>query len=250
MIAAASNHWPGGGREDFMHKVNIPQAYIDRVTARGGRAHSVESLNANKTALIVVDMQNYFMGEGQPSECPVAREIVPNVNRLADTLRRAGGLVVWIQTLAGRETLESWSTYYERMTPEKGEGRISGMSPGGSGYDLWPDLDVREADEVVIKNRYSAFIRGSSNLEEMLRRRGMDTILITGVSTSTCCESTARDGMMLNFRTMMISDGCAAPDDYLHNATLNNFYLQFGDVQSTDDVVALLDASAKAAAAE
>ena len=49
---------------------------------------------------------------------------------------------------------------------------------------------------------------------------------------------------------MMISDGCAAPDDYLHNATLNNFYLQFGDVQSTDDVVALLGASGKAAAAE
>ena len=77
-----------------------------------------------------------------------------------------------------------------------------------------------------------------------------DTILITGVSTCTCCESTARDGMMLNFRTMMVSDGCAAPDDYLHNATLNNFYLQFGDVQGTDDIVALLDAPAKAAAAE
>jgi nicotinamidase-related amidase len=56
--------------------------------------------------------------------------------------------------------------------------------------------------------------------------------------------------MMLNFRTMMVSDGCAAPDDYLHNATLNNFYLQFGDVQGTDDIVAMLDAPAKAAAAE
>ena len=84
-----------------MHKVNIPQEYIDRVTARGGRAHSVDALDGPKTALIVVDMQLYFMAEGQPSECPVAREIVPNVNRLADAVRRNGGLVVWIQTLSG-----------------------------------------------------------------------------------------------------------------------------------------------------
>ncbi len=234
-----------------MHKVNIPQEYIDRVTARGGRAHSVDALDGPKTALIVVDMQLYFMAEGQPSECEVAREIVPNVNRLADAVRRNGGLVVWIQTLSGPESLDFWSVYYQRMTPEKARLRVDGMSPGGSGYDLWPDLEVRDEDEIVNKTRYSAFIQGSSSLEDVLRARGIDTILITGVSTSTCCESTARDGMMLNFRTMMISDGCAAPDDYLHNATLNNFYLQFGDVQGTGEVIALLDAaSAGAAAAE
>jgi ureidoacrylate peracid hydrolase len=234
-----------------MHKVNIPQEYIDRVAGRGGRAHSVAALDGPGTALIVVDMQDYFMAEGQPSECPVAREIVPNVNRLADGVRRNGGLVVWIQTLSGPESLDSWSVYYERMTAEKSQSRVDGMSPGGSGYDLWPDLDVHDGDEIVIKTRYSAFIQGSSRLEDVLRARGIDTILITGVSTSTCCESTARDGMMLNFRTMMISDGCAAPDDYLHNATLNNFYLQFGDVQATDEVIALLDKeTAKPAAAE
>lgn len=234
-----------------MHKVNIPQEYIDRVTARGGTAHSVQALDGAKTALVVVDMQIYFMAEGQPSECPVAREIVPNVNRLADAVRRNGGLVVWIQTLSGPQSVDEWSVYYERMTPEKTRARVDGMSPDGSGYALWPDLDVRDGDEIVIKTRYSAFIEGSSNLEQVLRARGIDTILITGVATCTCCESTARDGMMLNFRTMMIADGCAAPDDYLHNATLNNFYLQFGDVQATDEVIALLDAgTAGVAAAE
>lgn len=234
-----------------MHKSEIPQEYIDRVIERGGTAHSVESLTGPKTALVVVDMQLYFMGEGQPSECPVARDIVPNVNRLADATRRAGGLVIWIQTLSGSESLDFWSAYYDRMTPDKGQARVDGMSPGGSGYDLWPDLDVRDEDEIVIKTRYSAFIDSKPDIEKLLRARGIDTILIDGVSTCTCCESTARDGMMLNFRTMMISDGCAAPDDRLHNATLTNFYLQFGDVQTTDEVVALLDAGVnKAAAAE
>jgi len=233
-----------------MHKIDIKQKYIDRVKARSGRVHSVESLDGPKTALVVVDMQLYFMGEGQPSECPVAREIVPNVNRLAEATRRAGGTVIWVQTVSGPASRDFWSVYYERMTDKAGQARVDGMSPGGSGYDLWPELDVRDGDEIVHKTRYSAFIPGPSELEGVLKKRGLDTLLITGVSTCTCCESTARDAMMMNYRTMMISDGCAAPEDDLHNATLNQFYIQFGDVQSTDEVVALLARNAKAAAAE
>jgi ureidoacrylate peracid hydrolase len=233
-----------------MHKVHIKPEHIERVIARGGKAHSVESLDGPKTALVVVDMQLYFMGEGQPSECPVAREIVPNVNRLAEATRRAGGTVIWIQTHSGPESLEFWSTYYERATPEGARKRVEGMTPGGSGFDIWPDLDVRDGDVIFPKTRYSAFMPDPSKFRAVLDARGLDTLLITGVSTCTCCESTARDAMMLNYRTMMISDGCAAPDDELHNATMNQFYLQFGDVQSTDEVVALLERNVAAAAAE
>ncbi len=233
-----------------MHKFEIKQKYIDRVKQRSGRVHTVDSLDGPTTALVVVDMQLYFMGEGQPSECPVAREIVPNVNKLADATRRAGGKVIWIQTVSGPDSLDFWSVYYQRMTDEKGNARVEGMSPGGSGYDLWPDLDVRDEDEIVNKTRFSAFLPSPSPLEGVLREGGIDTVLITGVATCTCCESTARDAMMLNFRTMMISDGCAAPDDDLHAASLTQFYAQFGDVQTTDEVVGLLDRNIAAAAAE
>ena len=233
-----------------MHKVHIKPEHIDRVAKRGGKAHSVDTLNGPKTALVVVDMQLYFMGEGQPSECPEAREIVPNVNRLAAATRRAGGTVIWIQTHSGPDSKNFWSVYYERMTPENGEKRVEGMNPGGSGFDIWPELEVKDEDLIVPKITYSAFIPSPSKLEAVLRERDIDTVLITGVSTCTCCESTGRDAMMLNFRTMMISDGCAAPDDDLHNNALNQFYLQFGDVQSTSEVVALLDQNARAAAAE
>lgn len=233
-----------------MHKVHIKPEHIERVVKRGGKAHSVESLNGSKTALVVVDMQLYFMGEGQPSECPEAREIVPNVNRLAEATRRAGGKVIWIQTHSGPDSKDFWSVYYERMTPENGEKRVEGMNPGGSGFDIWPDLEVKDEDLIVPKTRYSAFIPSPSKIQAALEANNIDTVLITGVSTCTCCESTARDAMMLNYRTMMISDGCAAPDDDLHNATLNQFYLQFGDVQSTDEVIAMLDRNVGAAAAE
>ncbi|MEE2955122.1 MAG: cysteine hydrolase [Pseudomonadota bacterium] len=233
-----------------MHKSHIKPEHVQHVIKRGGRAHSVETLTGPKTALVVVDMQLYFMGEGQPSECPEAREIVPNVNRLAKATRQAGGKVIWIQTHSGPQSKEFWSAYYERMTPENGKKRVDGMNPGGSGFDLWPDLDVKEQDEIVPKTRYSAFIPSPSKLEAVLEIHNIDTVLITGVSTCTCCESTARDAMMLNYRTMMISDGCAAPNDDLHNNTLNQFYLQFGDVQSTDEVLALFEQTPIATAAE
>ena len=231
-----------------MHKATIKPEHIETVIRRGGKKHSVESLNGSATALVVVDMQIYFMGEGQPSECPIAREIVPNINQLADATRRAGGLVIWIQTHSGPESQDFWSAYYDRMTSENSMKRVRGMSPGGSGFDLWPELDVHDQDKIVPKTRYSAFIPSPSKLESVLKEHRIDTLLITGVSTCTCCESTARDGMMLNYRTMMISDGCAAPDDDLHNNSINQFYLQFGDVQSTEEVIALLNQNIAAAA--
>ena len=95
---------------------------------------------------------------------------------------------------------------------------------------------------MVEKNRYSAFIQGSSKLADELRKRSLDTLLITGTVTNVCCESTARDAMMLNFKTVMITDGNAAMTDEDHNASLIGFYLIFGDIMSTDFAIACLEA--------
>ena len=64
--------------------------------------------------------------------------------------------------------------------------------------------------------------------------------MVTGTVTGVCCESTARDAMMLNFKTIMVTDGNAAMTDADHNASLANFYLSFGDVMSTDKVIECL----------
>ena len=97
--------------------------------------------------------------------------------------------------------------------------------------------------------RYSAFIQGSSDLAAALRERDIDTVLITGCVTNVCCESTARDAMMLNFRTVMVSDGNAAVTDQEHANSLIAFYLNFGDVLTTDESVEALRAPARPAEA-
>jgi ureidoacrylate peracid hydrolase len=229
-----------------MHKLSIPQSVIDRVIAKRGREHVFENIAPTKSALIVVDMQNAFMLPGVAHAlCPMAEKIVPNINRLAAAVRATGGCVIWIKTTFKDDALRNWSTYFEMVAPEQGRKRIAALTADSKGHALWPLLDVKPSDVIVEKNRFSAFIQGSSNLADTLHSRGLDTVLITGTVTNVCCESTARDAMMLNFKTIMVSDGNAAVTDEDHNASLCAFYLTFGDVMSTDAMIVCLERNAR-----
>ena len=233
-----------------MHKIDIPQYITDRVTRTRGKLHAFDTLVGPSTALLVVDLQNVFMLPPYPTEVPVAREIVPNVNRLAQATRATGGVVVWIQMTHTENDKKTWSVFYDDVTKTANRGdALKGLSRGSHGQALHEALDVKPADLKVEKNRFSAFIQGSSDLDKLLKERGIDTVLVTGTVTNTCCESTARDAMMLNYKTVMLSDANAAATDDEHNATLANILRIFGDVMSTDEVIARLT-PAKANAAE
>jgi ureidoacrylate peracid hydrolase len=232
-----------------MHKVVIPDSIRARVLKRQGRWNVHDDVPPVQTAFVVVDMQNYFMAPGQQIEIPEAREIVPNINRLADALRQAGGLVVWIRTISYEEKFKEWSHFhYVLNTPARSAKRHEMMQETGFGSQLWPGLDVRPEDLIVRKSRFSAFIQGSSPLEAELRQRGITAIWVGGTSTNTCCESTARDAMLLDFRTTMVSDCNADHTDAEHNATLINFAINFGDVASSEEIIARLPSASSIAA--
>jgi ureidoacrylate peracid hydrolase len=234
-----------------MHSFAIPQSVVDRVIERRGREHAYDDLDPARSALVVVDMQNAFMLPGVAhSLCPMAQEIVPNINRLAQAVRSTGGTVFWIKTTFTEEALRSWSTYFEMARPERVAKRIEALTADSLGHRLWSGLDVQPQDPIVEKNRFSAFIQGSSDLAAALRARGLDTVLVTGTVTNVCCESTARDAMMLNFKTIMVTDANAAATDADHAAWLTAFYLTFGDIMSTDMLIGCLERNAKPFAAE
>jgi ureidoacrylate peracid hydrolase len=235
-----------------MHTFAIPKSVIDRVIERRGREHVYDNLDPAKSALVVVDMQNAFMLPGVAHAlCPMAEKIVPNINRLAQAVRDTGGTVFWIKTTFTPEALRSWSIYFEMLSSQRVAKRIEALTADSSGHQLWTGLDVRPQDPIVEKNRFSAFIQGSSDLAAALLARGLDTILVTGTVTNVCCESTARDAMMLNFKTIMVTDGNAATTDDDHAASLIAFYLTFGDIMSTDMLIGCLKRNAgKSVAAE
>jgi ureidoacrylate peracid hydrolase len=229
-----------------MHKFSISPHVVDRVKMRSGKAHPFDNLDARRTALLGIDLQNYFLKPGAQGETPSARAIVPTVNELAAGLRSRGGHVVWVRNgTAG--TRQSWSTFHEcLMTPERQQRRYREMEAGGDGFEFWHAVDIRPGDGQIEKKRFSAFIQGSSPILDYLHGRNIDTVLIAGTATNVCCESTARDAMMLNFKTIMVSDALAARSDELHAASLTAFYSNFGDVQSSAEVLESLDRGSQA----
>jgi ureidoacrylate peracid hydrolase len=221
-----------------MHRSAIHPDVVRRVTERRGGLRVFDSLVPEHTAHVVVDLQNGFMAPGAVAEIPTAREVVPNVNRISEALRSAGGLVVYVQNTFDEVAIRTWSTYFEHFcTPARRARMIEAFTPGAFGHALWFGLDVQPQDLVVQKRRFGAFAPGASDLHGALQARGIDTLIITGTATQVCCESTARDAMMLNYKVFFVSDGNATFTDEEHNATLSAMAHTFCDVIDTQEMV-------------
>jgi len=123
----------------------ISDELIARASADRGKAHPWDAIPVARTALIVIDMQNYFVAPSSQGEAETARDIVPAINRLAGALRERGGNVIWMQNTT-TNTREDWSVRHELLLPEKAEIRLAAMELGAEGYQLWPTLDVRAED--------------------------------------------------------------------------------------------------------
>jgi len=225
----------------------LDPAILQAAAARRGRAHVYEEVVPARTALVVIDLQNAFMRVGAPSEVANARDIVPAVNRLAQALRASGGTVAWVKATFERD---GWPLFFDHMVrPELAARILAALRPGSPDHALWPELLVAVDDIVVPKYRFSAFLPGASTLPAMLRGRGIDTVLIAGCMTNMCCDSSARDAIMTDFRTIMVTDCNAARTDAEHLSALASFLTGFGDVRRSDDLIARLTGSSPLTAA-
>jgi len=222
-----------------MHNVSIRQHIVDRVVARRGDIHWFNELDPRKTALLIIDMQNTFCLPGAPGEVPTARDVVPEINDLAEKLRPFGVPVFWIlHTNTLNDGISDWEVFFNHVVRNSDVRQRMVESLAPESQKVWDDLIVEDGDVTIIKNRYSAFAHGSSTLERVLRNRGVDTVLVGGTKTNVCCDSTARDAMMLDFKAVMVSDCCAASSDEEHLASLETFIQQFGDVMTSEEVIA------------
>jgi ureidoacrylate peracid hydrolase len=219
----------------------LPVSVVEAAARRRGRPHVYERLVPGRTALVVIDLQRAFMDKGAPSEVAQARDIVPAVNRVASALRKAGGTVAWVQASFDRR---GWPLFFDHMVSADLAAEIlAALQPGAALHALWPGLDVHDDDLRVPKYRLSAFLPGASPLPLILRDRGVDTVLIAGCMTNVCCDSSARDAVMTDFRTVMISDANAARTDEAHLAALTTFLQAFGDVRDSQSVIDWIAAS-------
>lgn len=220
-----------------MRKDVLPESVVAKMTRRRGGRDAFPSLDPRKTALAVIDMVNAF-AEGDQGVCAIVKPI----NAVAAALRDAGGSVAWVipapvedcpdtalkTAILGRQTVERLKTAF---------------AAGSPGISLISGLQTMDEDIEVTKTTYSAFFPGACELPDILRGRGIDTVLIAGVLTNVCCESSARDAMMGGFRVVVISDANAARNEDEHAAALYNIYRNFGDVRTSTELAGLFSAS-------
>ncbi|WP_406291561.1 isochorismatase family protein [Embleya sp. NBC_00896] len=214
------------------HDWRIENREYARHEARRGRRFAFTHLVPTRTALVVIDMVPFFVAEN-----PYCRGIVPNIHRLADRLRAAGGTVAWVLPAVGAGSPVT-EEFYGPVVAELY--RTSGGT-GPPAERLWAGLRADDADLFVEKSAASAFFPGRCPLPELLTERRIETVLITGTVTNVCCESSARDAATLGYRVILVADANAARRDRDHNATLHTIYRNFGDVRPTSDVLDLID---------
>ncbi|XP_022763932.1 nicotinamidase 2-like [Durio zibethinus] len=165
--------------------------------------------NPKTSALLVIDMQNKFSSYANP--------ILSNTITTIDLCRRAS-IPVFFARLCLKSPADSG------MLGEWWDNDI--VLDGTVDSELIPEIGrLAEADEVVEKTTYSAFEK--TRLQEMLVEKGVEEVIITGVTTNVCCETTARDAFGKGFRVFFSTDATAALDLELHEATLKNMAFGF-----------------------
>lgn len=211
----------------------MPQYVLDRVMKKRGRLRVFDRFEPRETALVVIDMQEFYV-----RDVPEAVAIIPNINKLARAFRERGGHVAWVSMVAGDNGQSLWPIYHDYFfTPENAARHRDNLTKGQPGQALRSDLELHPDDIYAEKQRFSAFVPKYSDLPEKLEARGIRNVAVVGMLTNFCCETSARDAMMLDYRVAMVSDANAARFADDHNVGFQTVFQSFGDVVSVDELI-------------
>ncbi|MGN8648188.1 cysteine hydrolase family protein [Gracilibacillus sp. HCP3S3_G5_1] len=191
-------------------------------------------LKPEETALIIVDVQNDFCHEEgslaqKGANLEMVSSMITPLKKVIEQARKAGVTVIFIQTI--HEDSTDSKTWINRFKNKEKPDVCRKGTWGSEFYRIKPHAE----DIVVIKHRYSAFI--NTRLESVLRTKGIKSLLMTGISTNVCVESTARDGFMLDYQVVLLEDCCASFSKEAHEMTIINIDEYFGDVTTSDQIL-------------
>ena len=190
--------------------------------------HRME-LNVKKSALLVIDMQKFFLEPKSPTFANGGLAIIPNVRRLVAVFRKVERPVIFTRHGHHPDGIDvgimGW--WWEGMIVE-----------GSPESEIHDDLKPLKHEKVIAKHRYSAFF--NTDLETVLRCLKIDDLVITGVLTNCCCETTARDAYQRDLRVFFLADGTGAATEEMHLASLLNLAYAFAYVTTTDEIAGYL----------
>ncbi|MBI4491447.1 MAG: cysteine hydrolase [Chloroflexi bacterium] len=193
-----------------------------------------EKVDPRHAALIIVDVQNDFCSsegarEKEGKSRAHVQAMMPNLHRLLAHARQVQMPVFHVVLEATPHVqAEAWLEQRQRT----GHALVCADEWGAALYEL----EAQPGEIVVTKHRYSGFV--GTNLELILRSKGIKSVLMAGVATSVCVESTGRDAFMRDFYVVLVEDCCGSVDARTHANAVEHFDHYFGIVVKADDVIA------------
>ncbi|MCK5023104.1 MAG: cysteine hydrolase [Candidatus Aenigmarchaeota archaeon] len=181
-----------------------------------------------KTVLLVVDIQNSFVEEGSPNEIEIIKDNLEKLKNFIDFCRDGGIEIIYTRHAFDREK----NIIEAKLFPPK---MNEALRKGSHGWEIHDKIGPKEGDIIIDKNKYDAF--HGTNLNDVLRSKGTENVIITGTITQVCCESTARSAMSYDYNVIFCSDLNFSFDEELHERTLKVIKRSFGEVLNSEEIM-------------
>ena len=197
-----------------------------------------EILDPAHTALVIVDMQNDFCAENgyihnaQGVDMSANKPLAARIGKMVEAAREIGVMVVWIKAIYDHDLLPA--PMLTKMLA-KGKGAVCCAS-GSWGADFY-EIGPIDGEQVVEKRCYSAF--HNTQMDDILRRRGIKSLVMTGVATNVCVESTLREAFFHGYYIVMPPDCVGSANAYLHEASIKTVEQIFGYIPQSDEVLGI-----------
>ena len=213
-------------KETYFKPENIREKAIQLRSSATGGIGSRMQYAPDSSALLVLDMQRYFLDKQSHAFVPSAPAIIPNLVVLIDAYRQRDLSVVFTRHVNDLNNAGMMGKWWKDIITDNGP--LSEIDSG---------LEVREG-ELLDKSQYDAFLK--TDLEVRLKERGVTQVVICGVMTHLCCETTARSAFMRGFEVFFAVDGTATYNEAFHKATLLNLSHGFADPVLVDELLGVL----------
>jgi len=183
-------------------------------------------LNPKKTALVLIDLNNAILGFNTAPYTPV--HVIANSKKLAEAFRAAGAPIVYV-TVDLNDFVK---------LPADQPFNLGGKPIPAVAMEIAPSAGFQPGDILVTKRHWGAF--AGTDLEQQLKARGVDTVVLTGISTNAGVESTARQGTGLGFAFVLVEDACAGQEAEQHRFAFEKTFPRLARVRTTDEVIGAL----------
>jgi nicotinamidase-related amidase len=216
----------------------IPYVTVETLSHKAGQwleqiatfnSHKM-SLRTEKAALLVIDMQDFFLNPDSPTYVDGGPAIIHKIVEIINVFRRAKRPVIFTRHVHHPDGLDAgiMGWWWEGMCIE-----------GSPESEIHRDLRPLPREKVILKRRYSAFF--NTDLEIVLRCLNAEDLVVSGIMTNMCCESTARDAYYRDLRVFFLADGTASINEQMHLASLLNLAFGFAFITTANDIISQIN---------